>query len=84
MSQKVVYIIFFKKQPDVKNVRIDNDQRYNILVKLKKHYFYYIFFIFSVNGKKYVASVKCTKSKCSPKIAGPSNACMYICGKIEC
>merc|ERR1719154_933 len=37
-----------------------------------------------VNGKEYVASVKCTKSKCSPKIAGPSNACMYICGKIEC
>jgi hypothetical protein len=37
-----------------------------------------------VNGKKYVASVKCTKSKCSPKIAGPSNACMYICGKIKC
>merc|ERR1712037_324888 len=38
----------------------------------------------TVNGKKYVASVKCTKSKCSPKIAGPSNACMYICGKIKC
>jgi len=37
-----------------------------------------------VNGKKYVADVKCKKSKCSPKIAGPSNACMYICGKIKC
>merc|ERR1719500_1412601 len=38
----------------------------------------------TINGKKYVASVKCTKSKCSPKVAGPSNACMYICGMTEC
>ena len=37
-----------------------------------------------VNGKKYVADVTCKRSKCSPKIAGPSNACMYICGKIQC
>ena len=36
------------------------------------------------NGKKYVADVTCKRSKCSPKIAGPSNACMYICGKIQC
>merc|ERR1719273_1804381 len=37
-----------------------------------------------VNGKKYIANVTCNKSKCSPRIAGPSNACMYICGKIVC
>merc|ERR1719512_415684 len=35
-------------------------------------------------GTKYVSSVKCTNSICSPKVAGPSNACMYICGKIAC
>merc|ERR1712203_742020 len=35
-------------------------------------------------GTKYVSSVKCTNSICSPKVAGPSNACMYICSKIEC
>jgi len=38
----------------------------------------------TINGTKYISTVKCTKSKCSPKVAGPSNACMYICGKIEC
>jgi C1A family cysteine protease len=38
----------------------------------------------TINGKQYVANVKCTNSKCSPAAAGPSNACMYICGKIEC
>jgi len=38
----------------------------------------------TINGKSYVADVKCTNSKCSPQVAGPSNACMYICGKIEC
>merc|ERR1711936_1275467 len=37
-----------------------------------------------VNGKEYVADVTCKNSKCSPRIAGPSNACMYICGKIQC
>merc|ERR550519_1760828 len=37
-----------------------------------------------VNGKDYVADVTCKNSKCSPRIAGPSNACMYICGKIQC
>ena len=37
-----------------------------------------------INGKEYVADVKCTNSQCSPAIAGPSNACMYICGKTEC
>merc|ERR1719436_2113614 len=37
-----------------------------------------------VNGKKYIADVTCKNSKCSPRIAGPSNACMYICGKIQC
>merc|ERR1712088_329736 len=38
----------------------------------------------TINGKQYVANVKCTNSKCSPAVAGPSNACMYICGKTEC
>ena len=37
-----------------------------------------------INGKEYVAEVKCENSKCSPAIAGPSNACMYICGKLKC
>lgn len=38
----------------------------------------------TINKKKYIANVKCTNSKCSPAVAGPSNACMYICGKTEC
>ena len=38
-----------------------NSERCNSLDKLKKEYFS----SFSVSGKKYVASVKCTKSKCS-------------------
>jgi len=37
-----------------------------------------------IDGKEYVADVKCTNSKCSPRVAGPSNACMYICGKVQC
>lgn len=31
-----------------------------------------------------VSSVKCTKSVCTPKMPGPSNACIYICGKQTC
>merc|ERR1711971_1342392 len=38
----------------------------------------------NINGKQYVANVKCTNSKCSPAVAGPSNACMYICGNTTC
>merc|ERR1711971_478002 len=38
----------------------------------------------TINGNQYVANMKCTNSKCSPAVAGPSNACMYICGKTEC
>jgi len=36
------------------------------------------------NGKKYYSDVTCNNSKCSPRVAGPSNACMYICGKTQC
>jgi cathepsin L len=38
----------------------------------------------TIDKKEYIANVKCTNSKCSPAVAGPSNACMYICGKTEC
>ena len=41
-----------------------NSERCNSLDKLKKHTYIY-FSSFSASGKKYVASVKCTKSKCS-------------------
>jgi C1A family cysteine protease len=30
------------------------------------------------------SKVTCNKSKCRPSIAGPSNACMYICNKPAC
>lgn len=30
------------------------------------------------------SSVICENSMCRPKIAGPSNACMYICGQTKC
>jgi len=36
------------------------------------------------NGKEYNSEVKCENSNCTPKIPGPSNACMYICGKTKC
>jgi hypothetical protein len=31
-----------------------------------------------------VSKVKCTNGSCSPAVAGPSNACMYICGQLTC
>ena len=70
MSQKVVYIIFFKKQPDVQNEWIDYNQSHiffdQIVWIISQKLLLYIYFsFFSVSGKKYVASVKCTKSKCS-------------------
>merc|ERR1712042_418054 len=37
-----------------------------------------------VNGKEYLATVICKESICTPKNPGPSNACMYICGKLKC
>ena len=36
------------------------------------------------NGKLLVSSVKCENAVCTPKHPGPSNACVYICGMVEC
>jgi len=36
------------------------------------------------NGKAFEAKVKCEKGNCTPANPGPSNACMYICGQVEC
>merc|ERR1719510_2156630 len=33
---------------------------------------------------EFEATCKCENGFCSPAVAGPSNACMYICGKVEC
>jgi len=30
------------------------------------------------------SKVRCVNSKCTPRQAGPTNACMYICGKQKC
>jgi len=30
------------------------------------------------------SKVRCDNGKCSPAVAGPANACMYICGKVKC
>ena len=70
---------YYRKNLMYKMCELKKDKRSVTLQKIT-----FIFFLFSVNGTKYISSVKCTKSKCSPKVAGPSNACMYICGKIEC
>ena len=37
-----------------------------------------------VNGKEYTSTVDCKNSICTPTNPGPSNCCMYICGKISC
>ena len=37
-----------------------------------------------VNGKEYTSTVDCKNSICTPTNPGPSNCCMYICGKIQC
>lgn len=36
------------------------------------------------DGKIIEARVNCKESKCSPAMPGPSNACVYICGKPKC
>jgi len=38
----------------------------------------------NVSGKEYVSLVKCENSICTPLNPGPSNACMYICGMLQC
>jgi len=39
----------------------------------------------SESGWKPIESkVRCVNSKCTPQQAGPTNACMYICGKQKC
>jgi len=38
----------------------------------------------TINGKLIVSEVKCEDSICTPLKPGPSNACMYICGKLKC
>ena len=35
-------------------------------------------------GKTIESEVRCKNSMCTPKIPGPSNACMYICGAVKC
>jgi len=39
---------------------------------------------FTINGVMYESNVKCEAGICTPAIPGPSNACMYICGKVQC
>merc|ERR1719510_2565483 len=39
---------------------------------------------YTLRWGSFTSSCKCDNGKCSPKVAGPSNACMYICGKVEC
>jgi len=36
------------------------------------------------DGKLIVAEVRCKNDMCTPDKPGPSNACMYICGKVKC
>jgi len=38
----------------------------------------------TTGNKQIVSNVSCTNSMCKPQVAGPSNACMYICGKLSC
>ena len=35
-------------------------------------------------GQTIYSEVRCKNSKCTPKMPGPSNACMYICGALSC
>ena len=35
-------------------------------------------------GKVIESEVRCKNSICTPKVPGPSNACMYICGALKC
>ena len=36
------------------------------------------------DGGRIEASVRCKNNKCTPSTPGPSNACMYICGRVRC
>ena len=37
-----------------------------------------------INGKEYSSVVDCKNSICTPTNPGPSNCCVYICGKTTC
>jgi len=45
---------------------------------------YYTLRIRGPDGGLIESSVRCKGTKCTPAKAGPSNACMYICGKVKC
>merc|ERR1712038_1406533 len=36
------------------------------------------------DGTMLDSKIRCENGKCTPQRAGPTNACMYICGKIKC
>ena len=36
------------------------------------------------DGGKINAEVRCKNNRCTPATPGPSNACMYICGRLKC
>lgn len=38
----------------------------------------------SINFGKGYKDVTCASSKCRPRVAGPSNGCMYLCGQLKC
>jgi C1A family cysteine protease len=40
--------------------------------------------VYTLYWGDYTSSVNCDNGTCSPSVAGPSNACMYICGRVEC
>ena len=35
-------------------------------------------------NQEFLSEVSCEDSICRPRVPGPSNACMYICGKTTC
>ena len=39
---------------------------------------------YTIRWGSFTSSVKCENGMCSPRVAGPSNACMYMCGRVEC
>ena len=36
------------------------------------------------DGGRIEANVRCKNNKCTPATPGPSNACMFICGRVKC
>jgi len=36
------------------------------------------------DGGKIEANVRCKNNRCTPATPGPSNACMFICGRVKC